>query len=52
MRMTMTRRKAVIKEAFYDEYERLYNEVVAPQEDVMDIPSCEGDSTKTEDKPF
>ena len=40
-----------IKEAFYDEYERLYNEVVAPMESA-DIPSYEGDEDKTEEKPF
>ena len=43
-RMTMK-----VKEAFWDEIEEQYEKVIAPQEDNLDIPSYEGDSTKDED---
>lgn len=35
---------ARLKESELDEYEAFYNEVIAPQEEKMDIPSYEGDS--------
>ena len=38
-----TRRKTMarVKESYEEEYERFYGEVIAPQQDMVDIPSSE-----------